>query len=111
MSCPAGNVQVNDELSRFLSVSGLRIRDERRRVHRKVSFRALNLSGTMTRGPMRVLGHQAGRIFARHPRAARATIFALSIGAWIAVALSSAHISARQAQPAPAGSTASSASQ
>src|SRR3989475_12998698 len=61
----------------------------------------------MTRGPMQVFGHQTRQIVTPRPRAGRASLVALAIGGWIAVALVSVQTSARQAQPAPARSTAS----
>jgi mono/diheme cytochrome c family protein len=51
---------------------------------------------------MQVFGRQARLIFTRRPRMGRASIFALSVGGWLAVALSGMQTSAQQVQPAQA---------
>jgi len=55
---------------------------------------------------MQVFGHQTRQIVTPRPRAGRASLVALAIGGWIAVAPAGVRTSARQAQPAPARSTA-----
>jgi len=55
---------------------------------------------------MQVFGHQTRQIVTPRPRAGRASLVALAIGGWIAVAPAGVQTSARQAQPAPARSTA-----